>query len=185
MCPFNCDEDRTRPFTSPSPLTRLPCLPSESCPPQIWPKIKESNQAGHALIYVPSYFDFVRLRNYFQKRFVKYCACCEFTTPKDVSRARNDFFKGDAHFMLLTERFHYYHRSRIRGAYTVIWYGLPAVARTYSELLSQLERDGTKVSTTASLVLYAPSEAMQLERITGTELSASMLSSPQSMHVVS
>lgn len=151
---------------------------------EVWPRIKEANQAGHTLIYVPTYFDFVRLRNYFQKRYVNYCACCEFTQPADISRARNDFFKGDVHFMLLTERFHFYRRARIRGAYNVVWYGLPTVPTTYAEILSALERDSVKASTTASLVLYAPTEAMQLERIVGTEMGATMLASPQTMHVI-
>ncbi|CAH1407634.1 unnamed protein product [Nezara viridula] len=45
----------------------------------ILPRFKESNQK-HVLIYIPSYFDFVRLRNYFKKQELYFVQICEYTT---------------------------------------------------------------------------------------------------------
>lgn len=38
--------------------------------------------SAHTLIFVPSYFDYVRLRNYLSSRStVKFCNACEYTRP--------------------------------------------------------------------------------------------------------
>ena len=65
---------------------------------------------SHTLIYVPSYFDFVRLRNYFRKEELNFTHICEYTQKSGVSRARHFFLQGEKQFLLLTERFHFYKR---------------------------------------------------------------------------
>lgn len=65
---------------------------------------------SHTLIYVPSYFDFVRLRNYFKKEELNFTHICEYTQRSGVSRARHFFLQGEKQFLLLTERFHFYKR---------------------------------------------------------------------------
>lgn len=65
---------------------------------------------SHTLIYLPSYFDYVRLRNYMKKEEMKFASICEYSSRAEVSRARHYFQKGDIHFLLLTERFHFYKR---------------------------------------------------------------------------
>ncbi len=116
----------------------------------IWPKIKETSVSGRTIIFVQSYFNFVRIRNYFKRRYVSYASCCEFTKPGDVSRARSDFYHGRVKFLLVTERFHYYRRYHFRGARSIVWYGVPTCAHFYSELLSQLDPTaGAGTSSTA------------------------------------
>lgn len=44
----------------------------------ILPQYKSSSMA-HCLIYVPSYFDFVRIRNNFKKESVNFVQICEYT----------------------------------------------------------------------------------------------------------
>lgn len=44
----------------------------------ILPPFKDSTMK-HTLIYVPSYFDFVRLRNYLKKEEYKFVHICEYT----------------------------------------------------------------------------------------------------------
>lgn len=65
---------------------------------------------SHTLIYVPSYFDFVRLRNYFKKEDLNFTHICEYTQKSAISRARHFFLHGEKQFLLLTERFHFYKR---------------------------------------------------------------------------
>ena len=70
---------------------------------------------GYTLIYIPSYFDFVRLRNWFSEKIrevdrMRYCELSEYTTPGDVTRGRAMFSTGQVHYVLFTERFHFYHR---------------------------------------------------------------------------
>ena len=44
--------------------------------------------AARTLIFVPSYFDYVRLRNLLDAREVEFVTCSEYSEDKDVSRAR-------------------------------------------------------------------------------------------------
>ncbi|GFT79143.1 digestive organ expansion factor homolog [Trichonephila clavipes] len=53
-------------------------------------KIKEMMQT---LIYIPSYFDFTRLRNYFRENELSSVMICEHSKPGKVAQARNNFFK--------------------------------------------------------------------------------------------
>ena len=67
------------------------------------------------LIFVRSYFDFVRLRNFLKEEGASFVGLCEYTKHSDVSRGRSNFFHGRRRIMLYTERAHFYHRYRLRG----------------------------------------------------------------------
>lgn len=45
---------------------------------EILPQYKDSIMA-HTMIYVPSYFDFVRIRNYFKKEDLSFVQICEYS----------------------------------------------------------------------------------------------------------
>lgn len=67
------------------------------------------------LIFVRSYFDFVRLRNFLKEEAASFVGLCEYAKHSDVSRGRSNFFHGRRRIMLYTERAHFYHRYRLRG----------------------------------------------------------------------
>ena len=46
------------------------------------------------LIVIPSYFDFVRLRNHFRAQELSFSQICEYTPAASVSRARSWLFHG-------------------------------------------------------------------------------------------
>lgn len=77
---------------------------------KVLPQYRDSVMS-HTLIYIPSYFDFVRLRNYMKKEEMNFTSICEYSSKSEVSRARHFFQKGEKHFLLFTERFHFYKRS--------------------------------------------------------------------------
>lgn len=77
---------------------------------KVLPQYRDSVMS-HTLIYIPSYFDFVRLRNYMKKEELNFASICEYSSKSEVSRARHFFQKGDKQFLLFTERFHFYKRS--------------------------------------------------------------------------
>ncbi|KAF9970800.1 hypothetical protein BGZ73_006419 [Actinomortierella ambigua] len=93
---------------------------------------------SHTLIFVPSYFDFVRLRNFFSENKYSSASICEYTTNANVSRARSSFYHGEASFLLYTERFHFFRRYNIRGAFHIVFYGLPEYPQFYPEMLNLL-----------------------------------------------
>ncbi|CAG8736745.1 15031_t:CDS:10 [Cetraspora pellucida] len=78
---------------------------------KLLPALQKSNpKLPHTLIFIPSYFDFIRLRNYFEDNDYNFTSICEYTSAPDVTRARAHFFNGKRNIMLYTERFHFFRR---------------------------------------------------------------------------
>ncbi|XP_052509778.1 U3 small nucleolar RNA-associated protein 25 homolog [Budorcas taxicolor] len=139
---------------------------------------------SHTLIYVPSYFDFVRLRNYFKKEELNFTHICEYTQKSGVSRARHFFLQGEKQFLLLTERFHFYKRYTIKGIRNLIFYELPTYPHFYSEVCNMLRAtsSGEEAAWTCT-VLYSKYDAQRLAAVVGVERAAQMLQSKKNVHL--
>ncbi|ELR52349.1 Digestive organ expansion factor-like protein [Bos mutus] len=139
---------------------------------------------SHTLIYVPSYFDFVRLRNYFKKEELNFAHICEYTQKSGVSRARHFFLQGEKQFLLLTERFHFYKRYTIKGIRNLIFYELPTYPHFYSEVCNMLRATsrGEEAAWTCT-VLYSKYDAQRLAAVVGVERAAQMLQSKKNVHL--
>ncbi len=73
------------------------------------------------LVFVPSYFDFVRLRNWLgEQEGASWEAVCEYKEAPDVARARSLFAKGRSRLLLYTERLHFYYRHHFRGVQVLV-----------------------------------------------------------------
>ncbi|KAH8556050.1 hypothetical protein BGW37DRAFT_479631 [Umbelopsis sp. PMI_123] len=144
---------------------------------------------SHTLIFVPSYFDFVRLRNYLEDNKYSYAHICEYTPTPQVSKARSDFFHGRASFVLYTERFHFFRRYNIRGAYHVIFYGLPEHPQYYTEIVNFLalkaDASSAEEATFSCSALFSRYDLLKLERIVGTDRARKMCSSGKNLFVFS
>lgn len=137
---------------------------------------------SHTLIYVPSYFDYVRLRNHLRKEESSFTCLCEYSSRSEVSRARHFFQTGDKQFLLFTERFHFYKRYSIKGIQNLIFYGLPSFPHFYSEMCNMLAAGGRGQSWTCT-ALYSRYDATKLAAIAGGQRAAQMLRSDQNVHL--
>ncbi|KAF6208642.1 hypothetical protein GE061_017100 [Apolygus lucorum] len=155
----------------------------------ILPQYKDTSMK-HTLIYVPSYFDFVRLRNYLKKQEYKFVHICEYTEEKKIIRARNKIFHGETQILLYTERFHFYRRLKLRGIQNIIFYQPPAFPNFYSELcnflqdvnkIKNVESEGEAVMTVN--VLYTKFDVTQVAAIVGTDRATRMLASDKPTHM--
>lgn len=88
---------------------------------KVLPKFRD-DMMSHTLIFIPSYFDFVKLRNHFKKNDISSMNVNEYTDKKSIDRARYLFFHGKVHFMLLTERFFFYKRYNSIYIYIALCY---------------------------------------------------------------
>ncbi|KAI8644844.1 hypothetical protein BD408DRAFT_339777 [Parasitella parasitica] len=71
---------------------------------------KSAIMQSHTLIFIPSYFDFVRVRNYFEDNRYSYEPCSEYASGPAITRSRAQFFHGRSNFLLYTERLHFFRR---------------------------------------------------------------------------
>ncbi|XP_023287312.1 digestive organ expansion factor homolog [Seriola lalandi dorsalis] len=150
---------------------------------KVLPQYRDSVMS-HTLIYIPSYFDYVRLRNYMKKEEINFANVCEYSSKSEVSRARHFFQKGEKQFLLFTERFHFYKRYNIKGIRNLIFYGLPSFPHFYSEVCNMLAAggQGEEASWTCT-ALYSRYDAHKLAAIGGAQRAGQMLHSNKTVHL--
>ncbi|RHZ43704.1 hypothetical protein Glove_880g16 [Diversispora epigaea] len=146
---------------------------------QILSLLKKSYpELSHTMIFIPSYFDFVRLRNYFEDKDYSFASICEYTPLPDVTRARSNFFSERSKILLCTERFHFFRRYNIRGIRHIIFYSLPDHPHFYSEINNFLISTKNEVEDESKLschILFSKFDLLRLERIVGTSRVDKML----------
>ncbi|KAJ4957649.1 hypothetical protein NE237_024760 [Protea cynaroides] len=145
---------------------------------KVFPKIKDSIEGG-IMIFISSYFEFVRIRNFLKSQTASFCMLSEYTKQSDISRARVWFFGGKRKIMLYTERAHFYHRYKIRGIQNLIIYSLPERKEFYPEIVNMLEGSDNMTCT----VLFSSFDKFQLERIVGNAPAERMVTSEKNIFV--
>lgn len=154
---------------------------------KILPEFKGSLM-GHTAVFVPSYFDFVRLRNYFKREAIECAQISEYSQQKEIQRARTYFQQGRRPFLLFTERFYFFYRYRIKGIKNVIFYELPHYSTFYSDILNYMDtrksRSESHVYPVNCIVLYTKSNALRLEGVVGTQRCSHMISSQKNVHML-
>ncbi|KAM0841157.1 hypothetical protein ACQ4PT_059201 [Festuca glaucescens] len=152
---------------------RFDCFCTRVCP-----KIQESDEGG-VLLFVSSYFEYIRMSNFLKSQDASFCRIGEATSQPDISRARLWFFEGQKKILLYSERSHFFHRYKIRGGHHLVVYSLPGRKDFYPELVNMLgESSNPKCN-----VLFSPLDILKLERIVGTSSARRLISSDKSMFV--
>ncbi|TDL26072.1 digestive organ expansion factor [Rickenella mellea] len=141
--------------------------------------MKSAVQSTNTVLFVPSSFDFIRIQNHLRKlEGVSFAVLSEYTSNQDVSRARQAFYLGKKPILLVSERFHFFKRYKLRGIRNLIFYGPPDHPQFYSEFLSYpFLDDDVEASDISCRVLYCKYDRLRLERIAGTESTIDLLKS--------
>ncbi|KAF8639569.1 hypothetical protein AX17_001471 [Amanita inopinata Kibby_2008] len=145
---------------------------------QVLPAVlKSAVQSVNTAIFIPSSFDFIRVHNYLRKHAgVSFVVLSEYSSNQDISRARQAFFLGKKPFLLISERFHFYKRYKIRGIHNLIFYGPPDHPQFFTELLTYPFLDeGVEASDVTCRVLYSKYDWFKLERIVGTDSAVELI----------
>lgn len=160
---------------------------------KVLPTLRKSiTQQNHTLIVVPSYFDFVRVRNYLKEHNYNVGAISEYSSRSKVDQCRNAFAAGELPFLMMTERYHFFRRHRLKGVKHIVFYGPPVNAHFYSELLNRMaeeeaslqdQGDESASATLSSLVIFGMYDALALERLVGTTRVQRLLSGEKDSHL--
>mmetsp|Transcript_58743 Transcript_58743/g.134749 ORF Transcript_58743/g.134749 Transcript_58743/m.134749 type:complete len:215 (+) Transcript_58743:1170-1814(+) len=160
----------------------------------------ESGADGQTLLFVPSYFDFVRVRELLKAEDVPFETLSEYSAPAAVSRVRSAMQQRRLGGLLLySGRAHFFHRHNLRGARHIAFYALPLYERFYPELLQMLAgaaggasvgvsgvADGVAAvgaSGASCVTLMCKLDLLQLGRLVGDARAARMLTDRESSFV--
>jgi U3 small nucleolar RNA-associated protein 25 len=125
------------------------------------------------LVFIPSYLDFVRVRNSLVDTEISFASISEYTDPTDIRKARSHFMNGKHSLLLYTGRAHHFHRYNIRGVKRVVFYGVPENPLFYEEVVGfiakSVERAEISRAEAGVRVCFSRWERMELERIVGSK----------------
>lgn len=149
------------------------------------PILRDPKHQKGILLFVPSYLDFVRLRNYLSTSSdatnLSFGSVSEYTPKKDVLRARSHFLNGRHSLLLYTERAHHHFRYRLKGVKRIVFYGVPENPIFWAELVSLLGLSSERFGSASGggggpakgkgivRALFSKWDAMKLERVVGSE----------------
>lgn len=149
----------------------------------ILPQIKNE---PHVLVYVSSYFDFVRLRNHFRREDVDFTGLCEYTKDGKIAQGRAQFFHESRKLLLITERFHFYRRFNLKGVRKVIFYQMPTFPLFYAQICNLMlpQLQGKKFNGDTScfscLSLFCKFDGHRIASVLGTDKSCQLINSKKS-----
>lgn len=136
---------------------------------------------------------------------------CEYTKDKKIAKARDVFFHSEVHFLLYTERSHFYRRFALKGIRHLvsrsnmflwgallkfqpfpsqIFYQLPHYPHFFSELCNLLRpsyqnpKGGTEGNMSCTVV-YGRHDGARLAAAVGTQRAADMVVAEKNVHVFS
>ena len=136
------------------------------------------------LLFIPKYYDFVRIRNFFGgnqlAQDVPFGTISEYTEQSEMQRAKSHFMSGRLSVLLYTGRAHHFRRTFIREVKQVYFYGLPENPIFYKELVegfigNTIHKGKTSSRDAKSTALFSKWDALTLERIVGTGRVSRML----------
>lgn len=145
-----------------------------------------SGDFSGTLIYVPTYIELVRLRNYLDEKNISFGAVSEYSSVAEVKRHRALFREGREKILLYTGRLHHYRRYFVKGVKSVVLYKLPDNPAFYRELLLFMALSVDEGVMDASMArcraLFTNWDLLALERIVGTSRVRAMARSSESSY---
>ncbi|CAD5229350.1 unnamed protein product [Bursaphelenchus okinawaensis] len=141
----------------------------------ILPKLKQGT-----LVFIPSYFDYVRVRNYLKKDEESFAQIHEYASDGKIRKSRKAFANGEKKIMLITERCQFFRHFFVKGVKAVIFYQLPIVPRLYYDTINMTKGDGT-LSTS---LIFSKSDVLRLQNVFGMQQAKELILSQKKFHAL-
>ncbi|BFU19749.1 hypothetical protein EHI8A_162370 [Entamoeba histolytica HM-1:IMSS-B] len=132
------------------------------------------------LLYIPSYFDYLRIKQYLNTENFRCICLCEYSSTKAISSARSRFYHEDEwEFFVITERFHFFNRFRIKGIQHLLFYEVPTPTHYVAEFINMIPGS---VNDASVHILYNHMDTSRLRSLVGDERAAYLMTTEQNKH---
>ena len=169
--PVNSDDSRFKYFLkNVFPRLRRICQGLDTDEEAFVPSQKNTG----TMLFIPSYYDFLRLKKKFKDENLSPGILSEYSEPSEITRQRGAFYHGKSRLLLVTERFHHYNRITIRGVKNLIFYAPPS--RFYGDLGNLVVQDQSSPQVTTLFTKY---DTFQIESIVGSGKFKKMVNTEQ------
>lgn len=133
----------------------------------LWPSIKEDLHPK-SVLFVNSYFEYVRLKAYLEEEDPGVICVSEYTSQSEKQRAIANLNNGNTKAVCLTERFMYFRPAKIEEIGHLVFYSLPEFPHFYADLAGK---------STEVIVLFSKYDGFAVQRIVGDKKTGQLLTS--------
>ncbi|TNN07979.1 Digestive organ expansion factor [Schistosoma japonicum] len=133
---------------------------------RILPRLRRGTDP-RVLIYVPDFYDLEELRQVLLSESLDFCCINEYTEDSEAERFRTLFGDGRIRILLITERYYFFRRRKIRGPQTFIFYGPPTFPWFVKELYDFRHSEG-EIQYNMTILYCHPIETHIVAMITGS-----------------
>ncbi|KAI6191331.1 U3 small nucleolar RNA-associated protein 25-like protein [Aphelenchoides bicaudatus] len=132
------------------------------------------------LIFVPSYFDYIRLRNHFKKDNESFAQIHEYASDAKIKKSRKAFGSHEKKLMLLTERVHFFRHIIVKGVKSVVFYQMPTNPEFYAQMINMTNEEG-KIH---SQVIYSNTDVIRMQNVFGPKYTKELFQSEKKFHAL-
>nr|AAW26419.1 SJCHGC03513 protein [Schistosoma japonicum] len=133
---------------------------------RILPRLRRGTDP-RVLIYVPDFYDLEELRQVLLSESLDFCCINEYTEDSEAERFRTLFGDGRIRILLITERYYFFRRRKIRGPQTFIFYGPPTFPWFVKELYD-FRHSEDEIQYNMTILYCHPIETHIVAMITGS-----------------
>ncbi|CAH8569156.1 unnamed protein product [Schistosoma bovis] len=133
---------------------------------RILPRLRRGSDP-RVLIYVTDFYDLEELRQILLAESLDFCCINEYTEDSEAERFRTLFGDGRIRILLITERYYFFRRRKIRGPQTFIFYGPPTFPWFVKELYD-FRHSESEIQYNMTILYCHPIETHTVSMITGS-----------------